>query len=93
MDAMGDNIHMRLPPGAQRSQSTRAQPLGYFLHGDVGGLPGGDLTPQGYDDPRAQYESHLAFRNSRIRFVSRARHFPWTEQPKAFYHALDDFLK
>ena len=43
-------------------------------------------------DPLMAYETKLAFQHSSLRFIDRAGHFPWFEQPVAFNQALDDFF-
>jgi proline iminopeptidase len=44
-------------------------------------------------DPLMAYETSAAFKNSTLRFINRAGHMPWFEQPKQFADAIDDFLK
>jgi proline iminopeptidase len=44
-------------------------------------------------DPLMAYETSVAFKNSTLRFIDRAGHMPWFEQPKQFADAIDDFLK
>lgn len=43
-------------------------------------------------DPGIQYETHLVFRNSTLRFIPRCGHFPWIEQPDEFYRIVHEFL-
>jgi proline iminopeptidase len=43
-------------------------------------------------DPVAQYETHLALRNSTLRFIPRCGHFPWIEQPDEFFRVVHEFL-
>ena len=43
-------------------------------------------------DPLMAYETSLAFRHSTLRFIDRAGHFPWFDQPKEFDRVLGDFL-
>lgn len=69
--------------------------------------PDGDLRPalrgfarpvlvvagrQDPHDPHVQHETHLAFKNSTLRFIPRSGHFPWIEQPDQFYSVLREFL-
>ena len=44
-------------------------------------------------DPGMAYETHLAFRNSRLRLIDRCGHFPWFEQPKQFFSIVREFLE
>lgn len=51
------------------------------------------LVLHGKQDPlETAEEVHAAFPGSRLENLDNAGHFPWLEQPKAFYAALDDFL-
>jgi proline iminopeptidase len=44
-------------------------------------------------DPLMAYETSISFRHSTLRFINRAGHFPWFDQPKEFNEALGNFLK
>ena len=44
-------------------------------------------------DPLMAYETSAAFRNSTLRFIERAGHFPWFEQETEFDRILTEFLK
>jgi len=43
-------------------------------------------------DPAMQYEIHLALRGSRLVLLERCGHYPWLEQPDAFFAAVREFL-
>jgi len=44
-------------------------------------------------DPLMAYQTSLAFKHSTLKFIDRAGHFPWFDQPAEFDKALDDFLR
>jgi len=44
-------------------------------------------------DPLMAYETSAVFKNSTLKFVERAGHFPWFEQAKEFDDLLSAFLK
>jgi pimeloyl-ACP methyl ester carboxylesterase len=44
-------------------------------------------------DPLMANETNAAFRNSTLKFIDRAGHFPWFDRPKEFAKVLSDFLK
>jgi proline iminopeptidase len=44
-------------------------------------------------DPFMAYQTSLAFKHSTLKFIDRAGHFPWFDQPTEFDKALGDFLK
>ena len=53
------------------------------------------LIIQGRQDPMPEtvaVEIHGAARNSQLVFVDKCGHFPWIEQPEAFYGAVRSFL-
>jgi proline iminopeptidase len=43
-------------------------------------------------DPLMAYETSAAFRHSTLKFINRAGHFPWFDQPEEFDAAIRDFL-
>jgi proline iminopeptidase len=43
-------------------------------------------------DPLMAYETAAAFKHSTLKFIDRAGHFPWFDQPKDFDAAIEDFL-
>jgi proline iminopeptidase len=54
------------------------------------------LVIQGRQDPMPEtvaIEIHEAARNSQLVFIGQCGHFPWIEQPKAFYSAVRTFLE
>jgi proline iminopeptidase len=52
------------------------------------------LVIHGKQDPlESAQEVHEAFPGSRLVMIDRAGHFPWIEQPAAFYAALTAFLR
>ncbi len=80
--------------------------VGHLLGPEIT-APGYDLRPRLKDfdrpvlvlngrqdpmDPLMAYETSLAFRHATLRFIDRAGHFPWFDQPKEFDRALGDFL-
>ncbi len=44
-------------------------------------------------DPWMAYQTSAAFSHSTLRFIDRAGHFPWFEQPKEFNAVLNGFLQ
>lgn len=44
-------------------------------------------------DPLMANETHLALKNSTLKFIDRAGHFPWAEQPQKFNNVLNEFLR
>ncbi|MBB6142747.1 proline iminopeptidase [Silvibacterium bohemicum] len=70
-------------------------PPNYDLRPQLGKYQGRVLVLSGRQDPMdpvAAYETKLAFQHAAVRFIDRAGHFPWFEQPAAFNQALDDFF-
>lgn len=80
--------------------------VGYQLGQEIT-APGYDLRPRLKDfdrpvlvlngrqdpmDPWMAYQTSAAFPHSTLRFIDRAGHFPWFDQPKEFDKALGDFL-
>jgi len=43
-------------------------------------------------DPLMAYETSVAFKHSTLKYIDRAGHFPWFEQPKEFDQMIRDFL-
>jgi proline iminopeptidase len=43
-------------------------------------------------DPKVQYETHLAIKDSTLELIPRCGHFPWVEQPGRFYEAVNRLL-
>jgi proline iminopeptidase len=81
-------------------------PVGRLLGMEITG-PGYDLRPRLKDlnqpvmvmsgrqdpmDPLMAYETSAAFKHSTLKFIDRAGHFPWFEQPQEFDHELRGFL-
>lgn len=67
----------------------------YDLRPQLKNYPGNVLVMNGRQDPMDPlmgYETKLAFQDSTLRFIDRAGHFPWFEQPVAFNGALEDFF-
>jgi proline iminopeptidase len=51
------------------------------------------LVLHGKQDPlESAEEVHATFPGSKLELLDNAGHFPWLEQPEAFYRALDGFL-
>lgn len=53
------------------------------------------LIVQGRQDPIGEstaYETHLAIQGSKLELLNRCGHFPWLEQPEAFYKLTREFL-
>jgi proline iminopeptidase len=53
------------------------------------------LIVQGRQDPIGEstaYEIHLAIKGSSLQLLNRCGHFPWLEQPDAFFKATREFL-
>ncbi len=53
------------------------------------------LIVQGRQDPIGEstaYEIHLAIKGSSLQFLNRCGHFPWLEQPEAFFKVTREFL-
>jgi proline iminopeptidase len=70
-------------------------PPNYDLHSQLKAYQGRVLVLNGRQDPMdpmMAYETKLAFQHSTLRFIDRAGHFPWFEQPAAFNQAIDDFF-
>jgi proline iminopeptidase len=70
-------------------------PPNYDLHSQLANYQGRVLVLNGRQDPmdpEMAYETKLAFQHSTLRFIDRAGHFPWFEQPESFAAALDDFF-
>ena len=70
-------------------------PPNYDLHSQLAKYQGRVFVLNGRQDPMdptMAYETKLAFQHSTLRFIDKAGHFPWFEQPEAFNQALDDFL-
>jgi proline iminopeptidase len=44
-------------------------------------------------DPLMAYETSAAFKNSTLKFIDQAGHFPWFEQQKQFADMIDESLK
>jgi proline iminopeptidase len=80
--------------------------VGHLLGPEIT-APGYDLRPRLKDfdrpvlvlhgrqdpmDPWMAYQTSAAFRHSTLRFIDRAGHFPWFDQPKEFDKLLEDFL-
>ena len=81
--------------------------VGHLLGSEMT-APGYDLRPRLKDfdrpvlilngrqdpmDPWMAYETSAAFKNSTLKFIDRAGHFPWFEQEKEFGDILGEFLK
>lgn len=70
-------------------------PPNYDLRPKLNNYKGKVLVLNGRQDPMDPpmgYETKLAFQHSTLRFIDRAGHFPWFEQPVAFNGALEDFF-
>ena len=51
------------------------------------------IVIHGKQDPlESAEEVHETFSGSKLAIIENAGHFPWLEQPEAFYGALDGFL-
>jgi proline iminopeptidase len=81
--------------------------VGHLLGSEIT-APGYDLRPRLKDfdrpvlvlngrqdpmDPLMAYETSAAFRHATLKFIDRAGHFPWFDQPNEFDKALEDFLR
>lgn len=69
---------------------------GYDLRPHLRDFDGPVLVLNGRQDPMdplMAYETSLAFKHSTLKFIDRAGHFPWFDQPTEFDKALGDFLK
>jgi proline iminopeptidase len=69
---------------------------GYDLRPRLKEFDGPVLVINGRQDPMDPFmavETSLAFKHSTLKFIDRAGHFPWFDQPTEFDKALDDFLK
>lgn len=68
---------------------------GYDLRPKVKSFDGPVLVLNGRQDPMdplMAYETSAAFRHSTLKFIDRAGHFPWFDQPKEFDTVIGNFL-
>jgi proline iminopeptidase len=81
--------------------------IGHLLGPEIT-APGYDLRPRLKDfsrpvlvlngrqdpmDPLMAYETSAAFKNSTLKFIDRAGHFPWFDQPTEFEKTLREFIE
>jgi proline iminopeptidase len=68
----------------------------YDLRNQLKTFRGPVLIIQGHQDPMPEgvaEQTHSLIQNSQLVFLDRCGHFPWVEQPSAFYEQVHRFLK
>jgi len=68
----------------------------YDVAGRLSGFSRPVLIIQGHQDPIPEstaIQTHAVLKHSEVIFLDRSGHFPWLEQPQAFYAHLQSFLR
>ena len=68
----------------------------YDIAGRLSGFSRPVLIIQGLQDPIPEstaIQTHAILKHSEVIFLDRSGHFPWLEQPQAFYEHLQSFLR
>jgi proline iminopeptidase len=68
----------------------------YHVRNQLGSFLGPALIIQGHQDPIPEgtaLQTNAVLKNSELVFLDQCGHFPWLEQPKAFYAKIQGFLK
>ena len=90
--AIGNAWH----PAIGRLLGGEMTPPGYDLRGRLKDFDRPVLILNGRQDPMdplMAYETSVAFKQSTLKFIERAGHFPWMEQEREFDDVLGAFLK